>query len=85
MSATKQLSIPVGFQWKHVESGKEWVVIGLRPGGICEVYRVGRHVSGQTQTRILRASIEAGDLVQVETSEAARAILRRLNGCDHAA
>lgn len=80
--AHQQLSIPVGFQWKHIASGKEWVVTGLRPGGICEIYRVGRHVSGETQTRIVRTSIEAGTAVQVETSEAARTILRRINGRD---
>lgn len=81
----RQLSIPVGFQWKHLASDKEWVVTGLRPGGICEIYRVGRHISGETQTRIVRASIEAGEAVQIETSDAARSILRRLNGRDFAA
>ena len=80
MSATKQLSIPVGFQWKHVETGKEWVVTGLRPGGICEIYRVGRHVSGETDTRSIRWMLDAGTSVQMETTEAARAILRRING-----
>lgn len=83
--AQRQLPIRVGFQWKHVASGKEWVVTGLRPGGICEVHRVGRYVSGETQTRMVRASIEAGDAVQMETSEAARKILRRLNGRDYGA
>lgn len=78
--AQQQLSIPVGFQWKHIASGKEWVVTGLRPGGICEIYRVGRHVSGETQTRIIRETIEAGASVPMETTDAARVILRRING-----
>lgn len=78
--AQQQLSIPVGFQWKHVESGKEWVVTGLRPGGICEIYRVGRHVSGETDTRSIRWMLNSGASVMMETTEEAHKILRRING-----
>lgn len=76
----RQTPIPVGFQWKHVESGKEWVVTGLRPGGVCEIYRVGRHVSGETNTSSIRWMLDIGASVRMETTEAARSILRRING-----
>lgn len=78
---TKQLSIPVGFQWRHFESGKEWVVTGTRPGGVCEVHRVGRFISGATYARDIRAAIEAGTAVRMETTDEARKILRRCNFC----
>lgn len=74
------LSIPVGFQWKHIGTGKEWVVTGIRPGGVCEIHQVGRFVTGHTYTRDIRATIDAGTSARIETTEAARAILRRLNG-----
>lgn len=75
----KQLSIPVGFQWLNVATGKEWVVTGLRPGGVCEIYQVGRHVSGQSYTRDIRCAIEDGSIIRIETTEEARKILRRCN------
>jgi hypothetical protein len=56
-----------------------WVVTGLRPGGVCEIYRVGRHVMGDMYSRDIRASIESGAATQVDLSEGARAILRRCN------
>lgn len=73
------LAIPVGFQWRNAESGKEWIVTGIRPGGICEIQRVGRVVTGQMNTRSIRAAVDAGVAVPVETSEAGRAILRNNN------
>lgn len=79
MSAAKQLSIPVGFQWKHNGTGKEWVVTGTRPGGVCEIHQVGRYVSGQMYTRDIRSAVDAGTSIPLETTDAARAILRRCN------
>jgi hypothetical protein len=83
MLATKQLSIPIGFQWKHNASGKEWVVTGLRPGGVCEIHQVGRFVTGETYTRCIRAQLDDGTSIVMETSDAARKILRRINGRDY--
>jgi len=76
---TKQLSIPVGFQYSSPASGKEWVVTGIRPGGVCEIHQVGRFVSGQIYTRDIRIAVDAGTAVPMETTEAARKILRRCN------
>jgi len=78
-TATAQ-PIPVGFQWKHIASGKQWVVTRLRPGGVCEIHQVGRYVSGETQTRCIRSMIADGVAIPVETSEEARRILRRCCG-----
>ena len=75
----KQTPISVGFQWRN-QAGKSWVVTGLRPGGICEIHQIGRMVTGETQTRIVRANIEAGTAIPMATSDEARVILRRCNG-----
>ena len=75
----RPMPIPVGFQYHHPATGKEWVVTGLRPGGVCEIARVGRHVTGEMYARDIRAAIERGATVQVELSDEARAILRRCN------
>lgn len=74
------MQISVGFQWRNPASGKEWVVTGLRPGGVCEIHRVGRLVTGEMYSRNIRAAVDAGTAVRVETTESARAILRRCNG-----
>ena len=79
-TASKPLPIPVGFQWQHPASGKQWVVTAVRPGGICEIHQVGRLVTGEAQTRNIRAMVEAGAAMPVETTDEARAILRRCNG-----
>jgi len=74
-----KLQIPIGFQWRHIASGKVWVVTGLRPGGVCEIHRVGRSVTGETYTGDIRAQIDSGVSVPMETTAEARAILRRCN------
>jgi hypothetical protein len=79
-TASKPLPIPVGFQWQHPASGKQWVVTGIRPGGVCEVHQVGRLVTGERYIRDIRASIDAGAAIPMETTDEARAILRRCNG-----
>lgn len=73
------LSIPVGFQWRG-PTGKEWVVTRLRPGGVCEISQVGRYVTGRMYSRDIRSAVESGASIPVETTDAARAILRRCNG-----
>ena len=79
-ATTKPMPIPVGFQWQHPASGKQWVVTGIRPGGVCEIHRVGRHITGEMYSRDIRAAVEAGTAVPMDTSDEARAILRRCNG-----
>ena len=77
-SQAKPISISVGFQWRNA-AGKVWVVTGTRPGGVCEIYRVGRAVSGETYTRLIRDGIAAGTVIPMELTDEARAILRRCN------
>lgn len=76
----RPLPIPVGFQYRHTATGKEWVVSGLRPFGICEIAAVGRHVTGEMYARDIRAAIEGGTSEQMELTDEARAVLRRCNG-----
>jgi hypothetical protein len=78
--ADKQMPIPVGFQWQHPVSGKQWVVTGLRPGGLCEVHRVGQYISGVHYARDIRAAVAAGTALPMALTEPAQAILRRING-----
>lgn len=80
MAAAKQMPIPVGFQWQHPSTGKQWVVTGLRPGGVCEVYQVGRHVSGERYSREIRAAVAEGSAIPMALTDEAQAILRRING-----
>lgn len=75
---TKQLSIPVGFQWRD-QNGKMWVVTGTRPGGVCEIHQVGRFVSGEMYSREIRSAVDAGSATPMETTDEARVILRRCN------
>jgi len=74
----KPLPIPVGFQYEHVATGKNWIVTGLRPGGVCEIHQVGRHVAGEMYARDIRAAIQEGRSKQVERTPEADAILRRI-------
>ena len=74
----KPVSIPVGFQWRSV-GGKEWVVTGLLPGGVCKIHQVGRYVSGEMYSRDIRAGLGEGRYVKIDTTDEARAILRRCN------
>lgn len=76
-SEARSLPIPVGFQYRHVATGKEWVVTGLRPGGVCEISAVGRYVTGEMYTRDIRAILEDGTSERMELTDAARAVLRR--------
>lgn len=76
-TASKPLPIPVGFQWQHPLTGRQWVVTGIRPGGVCEVHRIDRAVTGERYTRDIRASINDGTAIPMDTTDEARTILRR--------
>ncbi len=78
---SQQMPIPVGFQYRGV-TGKEWVVTGIRPGGVCEIAQIGRMVFGERYSKDIRADVAEGRAAPTETSDEARAILRRLNGRD---
>lgn len=75
----RPMPIPVGFQYRHPATGKEWVVTRLRPGGVCEIAAVGRYVTGEMYARDIRLGIEAGTHERIELTDAARAVLRRCN------
>jgi hypothetical protein len=76
-TAPKPLPIPVGFQWRHQDTGKQWVVTGIRPGGVCEVHQIGRSVTGERYSRDIRSAVESGTAIPMDTTDEARAILRR--------
>lgn len=75
----RPMPIPVGFQYRHPGTNHEWVVTGLRPGGVCEITAVGRYVTGEMYARDIRAAIESGTSERLELTDKARAVLRRAN------
>ena len=76
---TRPMPVPVGFQYRHTESGKEWIVTRTRPGGVCEIAAVGRYVTGEMYARDIRAAIEGGTHERLSTTDAGRSVLRRCN------
>lgn len=75
----RPMPIPVGFHYRSAGTNKEWVVTGLRPGGVCEISAVGRFVTGEMYARDIHAAIESGTSEQLELTDKARAVLRRAN------